>query len=57
MNAAINGFDITPEGELMVGGLPLRRLAARVGQTPFYAIDRERVRQRVAQAQIGRAYV
>ena len=50
MNAAINGFDITPEGELMVGGLPLRRLAARVGQTPFYAIDRERVRQRVAQA-------
>jgi len=50
MNAAINGFDATPEGELMVGGLPLRRLAARVGQTPFYAIDRERVRQRVAQA-------
>lgn len=50
MNAAINGFDTTPEGELIVGGLPLSRLAARVGQTPFYAIDRERVRQRVAQA-------
>lgn len=50
MTAAINGFDATPEGELIVGGLPLSRLAARVGQTPFYAIDRERVRQRVAQA-------
>lgn len=50
MTAAINGFDATPEGELIVGRLPLSRLAARVGQTPFYAIDRERVRQRVAQA-------
>ena len=50
MTAAINGFDATPEGELIVGGLPLSRLAARVGQTPFYAIDREHVRQRVAQA-------
>lgn len=28
------------EGELRVGGLPLSRLAARVGQTPFYAYDR-----------------
>jgi diaminopimelate decarboxylase len=24
-------------GELLVGGIPLTRLAARVGQTPFYA--------------------
>ena len=24
-------------GELLVGGQPLSRLAARIGQTPFYA--------------------
>lgn len=34
-------------GELLVGGVPVRRLAARVGQTPFYAYDRARLRQRV----------
>jgi diaminopimelate decarboxylase len=27
-------------GELLVGGIPLTRLAARVGRTPFYAYDR-----------------
>lgn len=27
-------------GELQVGGIPLGRLAARIGQTPFYAYDR-----------------
>lgn len=37
------------EGELIVGGQPLSRLAARVGQTPFYAYDRGLLRQRVAQ--------
>lgn len=36
-------------GELLVGGMPLSRLAARVGQTPFYAYDRALVRARVAQ--------
>lgn len=36
-------------GELLLGGVPLSRLVARVGQTPFYAIDRGRVRDRVAQ--------
>ncbi len=35
-------------GELVVGGLPLSRLAARVGQTPFYAYDRAALRMRVA---------
>ncbi|WP_106816270.1 pyridoxal-dependent decarboxylase, exosortase A system-associated [Microbacterium timonense] len=30
----------TIEGELRVGGLPLSRLAARVGSTPFFAYDR-----------------
>lgn len=39
----------TRDGEVIVGGLPLSRLAARVGQTPFYAYDRGLVSQRVAQ--------
>ena len=30
----------TADGELRVGGLPLSRLAARVGSTPFFAYDR-----------------
>jgi len=37
------------DGELSVGGVPLSRLAARVGQTPFFAYDRGLMRQRVAQ--------
>ena len=35
-------------GELSIGGAPLSRLAARVGQTPFYAYDRALLRERVA---------
>ncbi len=35
-------------GELVVGGLPLTRLAARVGRTPFYAYDRSLLSARVA---------
>ena len=34
-------------GELLVGGIPLTRLAARVGQTPFYAYDRQLLTQRI----------
>lgn len=34
-------------GELVIGGLPLSRLAARVGSTPFYAYDRGLLRARV----------
>ncbi|MDR2261123.1 MAG: pyridoxal-dependent decarboxylase, exosortase A system-associated [Azoarcus sp.] len=34
-------------GELFVGGMPLRQLAARVGRTPFYAYDRGLVSRRV----------
>ncbi len=37
------------DGELQVGGLPLSRLAARVGQTPFYAYDRQLLTQRVGE--------
>jgi diaminopimelate decarboxylase len=39
----------TAGNELLVGGLPLSRLAERVGQTPFYAYDRELLRSRVAE--------
>ncbi len=35
-------------GELLVGGLSLTRLAARVGQTPFYAYDRALLAARAA---------
>ncbi len=35
-------------GELLVGGIPLTRLAARIGQTPFYAYDRQLLTQRIA---------
>ncbi len=34
------------DGELQVGGVPVSRLAARVGQTPFYAYDRQALRTR-----------
>ncbi len=37
------------DGQLVVGGELLTTLAARVGQTPFYAYDRGLLRQRVAQ--------
>jgi diaminopimelate decarboxylase len=36
------------EGEIVVGGVALTRLAARVGQTPFYAYDRDLLTRRVA---------
>jgi diaminopimelate decarboxylase len=36
------------DGELHIEGQPLRQLAARVGQTPFYAFSRSLVRARVA---------
>lgn len=37
------------DGELVVGGERISVLAARVGQTPFYALDRGLIRARVAQ--------
>ena len=36
-------------GEFLIGGHPLSTLAARVGQTPFYAYSRDLLRARVAQ--------
>ena len=44
---AMDQFPVV-DGELTVGGIGLQRLAARVGQTPFYAYDRQLLRQRVA---------
>ncbi|WP_020016230.1 pyridoxal-dependent decarboxylase, exosortase A system-associated [Promicromonospora sukumoe] len=35
--------------EVLVGGVPLTRLAARVGSTPFFAYDRQRITDRVAE--------
>jgi diaminopimelate decarboxylase len=36
------------DGQLQVGGIPLTRLAERVGSTPFYAYDRALITARVA---------
>jgi diaminopimelate decarboxylase len=47
-HAAMNQFTVEG-GELVVGGERLSRLAARVGQTPFYAYDRGLLRARVTQ--------
>lgn len=47
VHAPMNQFSVAGD-ELLVGGLPLVRLAERVGKTPFYAYDRNVVRARVA---------
>ena len=44
----MQGFEVSG-GELLVGGIPLSALAGQVGQTPFYAYDRQRIASRVAQ--------
>ncbi|MBU1363439.1 MAG: pyridoxal-dependent decarboxylase, exosortase A system-associated [Gammaproteobacteria bacterium] len=48
VHTTMNQFS-TAGNELLVGGLPLSRLAERVGQTPFYAYDRDLLRSRVAE--------
>jgi diaminopimelate decarboxylase len=48
VHAIMSQFSVA-DGELLVGGIPLSRLAARVGQTPFFAYDRQLLAQRVAQ--------
>jgi len=37
------------DDQLVVNGIPLRQLAARVGKTPFYAYDRQLLRMRIGQ--------
>lgn len=44
MIAAFGGVD----GQLAVGGLPLDRLTARVGSTPYFAYDRRLLNERIA---------
>ena len=48
VHAPMDQFPVR-DGELVVGGETLSVLAARVGQTPFYAYDRALLRERVAQ--------
>lgn len=48
VHAAMDQFAVR-DGELLVGSIPLHRLAARVGSTPFYAYDRTLLSARVAQ--------
>ena len=48
VHAPMNQFPVKG-GELVIGGERLSILAARVGQTPFYAYDRSLLRARVVQ--------
>ncbi|MBK9134797.1 MAG: pyridoxal-dependent decarboxylase, exosortase A system-associated [Betaproteobacteria bacterium] len=48
VHAPMNQFAVR-DGELVVGGMKLSRLAAQVGRTPFYAYDRGLLRARVAE--------
>ncbi|HED39379.1 MAG TPA: pyridoxal-dependent decarboxylase, exosortase A system-associated [Chromatiales bacterium] len=45
-HSTLNTFP-TRNGELLIGDTPLTRLANRVGQTPFYAYDRQKITERV----------
>ncbi len=46
VHAGMTQFGVE-DGELLVGGVPLTRLALRVGRTPFYAYDRAQLTARV----------
>ena len=48
VHAAMDQFAIAGD-ELVIGGMPLSRLAERVGQTPFFAYDRALLAARAAQ--------
>ncbi|MBT9493819.1 MAG: alanine racemase, partial [Paucibacter sp.] len=48
IHAPMSQFELL-DGELMVGGQKLSVLTERVGQTPFFAYDRDLLRARVAQ--------
>lgn len=48
VHAPMNQF-ATANGQLLVGGISLQHLAARVGQTPFYAYDRQLLISRAAE--------
>jgi len=44
----LHGFPVV-DGCLQIGGIPLTRLALRVGQTPFYAYDRSLLSARISE--------
>jgi diaminopimelate decarboxylase len=46
-HAALTQFDVRDDS-LHIGGMPLARLAQRVGQTPFYVYERKAMSERVA---------
>jgi diaminopimelate decarboxylase len=46
VHAPMDQFPVI-NGELHIGGIPITRLAERVGQTPFYAYDRRLITERV----------
>ena len=48
VHAPMNQFS-TDGSQLLIGGMPLSRLAERIGQTPFYAYDRQLIAARVAE--------
>lgn len=48
VHAPLNNF-LVEENNLLVGGVPLTRLAERVGRTPFYAYDRALMTRRVTE--------
>lgn len=48
VTAPIERFPVE-NGELVIGGIPLSRLARRVGATPFFAYDRDLITRRIAE--------
>lgn len=46
VHAPMDQFPVV-DGELHIGGIPITRLAERVGQTPFYAYDRRLISERI----------
>jgi diaminopimelate decarboxylase len=47
-HASMTQFEVVDDC-LQIGGMPLTRLAERVGSTPFYAYDRAKLSERVAE--------
>lgn len=46
-DATLDAFPVK-NGEILIGGMPLTRLASRAGQTPFYLYDRQKISERVS---------
>lgn len=46
-HASLTQFPVI-ENCLQIGGMPLTRLAQQIGQTPFYAYDRQKITERIA---------